>query len=76
MYETTDIGLAAALIYSGVTLRDTLGNPRVSFVFDDTPEIQDMVEKYFNRELMVDAQTYMFTLKSLKARLYSIKDRK
>lgn len=79
MFKTTDIALAAALIYHGATLRDTLGNPRVTFVFDDTPEIQEMADNFSNPSVGLGAdsvQKYYFIVKSLKTRLHSIKDRR
>lgn len=72
-YETTDLGLAAALTASSIQLvRIDKNNPRRAlFVFNNSAQVRDYVRKYWQDEMFVSAMAYNNALKHLKARLYS-----
>jgi hypothetical protein len=72
-YETSDLGLAAALLASGVGLVGVnKQNPkRAVFVFTDSPHVQEAVADYWDDKLFMSALTYFDATKRLKTRLYS-----
>ena len=64
----SDLALAAFLSSKGYEILGIRENGRKSlFVFEDTPELEQDVLKYFNRQGMVDALTYGEVLRNLKA---------
>lgn len=71
-YETSDLGLATALVAVGHHLIDInrLNPRRAVFIFDKTSEVDDAVNKYWHDELVVSAQHYFETIKRVKSRLY------
>lgn len=72
-FQTTDLGSASAAVAAGFVLRSLIKDVpnRAQFVFDDTPELQATLEKYWSGSLSVDAKTYFETIKWLKTRLYN-----
>lgn len=71
-YETSDLGLAAALLSSGIVLDGMdFSNPRrVLFLFREAPSIQTTIQSYWSNQLTVDALTYFENTKLLKSRVY------
>ncbi|MFB0507443.1 MAG: DUF5659 domain-containing protein [Thermodesulfobacteriota bacterium] len=64
----SDLALAAFLSSRGYEILGIKGNGKKSlFVFEDTPQLEQDVLKYFNRQGMVDALTYGEVLRNLKA---------
>ncbi len=72
-YRTTDLGLTASLTASGFIITDIdKSNPRrVVFLFDDTPELQEMVSRFWSLELKLPAAVLLENIKLLKSRIYS-----
>jgi hypothetical protein len=72
-YRTTDLGLTASLTASGFFIADIdKSNPRrVVFLFDDTPELQEMVNNFWSLELKLPAVVLLEHIKLLKSRIYS-----
>lgn len=72
-YETSDLGLATALVAVGVVLSDVdKSNPRRAlFLFADDGNVPALAEGYWNGTLTLPAQTYFDTIKRVKARLYA-----
>lgn len=72
-YETSDLGLATALVAVGVVLNDIdKSNPRRAlFLFADDGDVSALAENYWNGTLTLSAQTYFDTIKRVKARLYA-----
>ena len=70
-YITTDLGCAAFLINSGVTLLRIDHLPAKSnFVFDGEVST-DMVNKYWADDGLVNPRTFTITLRDLKTRLHN-----
>ena len=69
--ETPDTNLAAALITNGVPVRKMHKDSwrRVHFHFEDNERLQDLIRKFWAKELYVDAQTVLTELKTLKHRI-------
>ncbi|MCX6753006.1 MAG: DUF5659 domain-containing protein [Candidatus Nomurabacteria bacterium] len=69
--EINDIGVVTSAVVSGFNIvsinRDPKHAPRVSFLFHKTKEIEELVEKYFKGELLIDAKTFLTTLRSVKS---------
>jgi hypothetical protein len=72
-YETSDLGLATALVCVGVTLvRINKANPRRAlFIFTDSGQATRFEKAYWDGALTVPAQVYFEAIRRLKARLYS-----
>jgi len=64
----SDLALAAFLSSKGYEILSIRGNGSKSFfVFEDSPELEQDMLRYFNRQGMVDALTYGEVLRNLKA---------
>ena len=72
-YKTTDLGLTASLTASGFIIAyiDKSNPRRVVFLFDDTPELQEMVNRFWSLELKLPAAVLLEHIKLLKSRIYS-----
>jgi hypothetical protein len=71
--KTTSLALAAAIqAYSENKLlfvERSLTN-KSTFVFADTPDLTQTINKFWRKELLLDALTYFEALRYIKARLY------
>ncbi len=72
VYETSDLGLAAALLtYNAVLAKVDKENPkRAVFVFLHSIELPSLVELFWAGELEVNALRYFENTKRLKSRIY------
>ncbi len=72
-YETSDLGLATALVVAGNKLVgvDKTQPRRASFIFTQSDGIAGDAEDYWNDNLQVSALAYFDALKRLKTRLYA-----
>jgi len=68
-----DLGLAAALVSCAFEMRGTTrdGSGQAYFMFTQTNELDQTVNKYWADTLQVRARHYSDGLKMLKSRLYS-----
>lgn len=60
-YRTSDLGLAAYLLYQDMTLLGPVATPdpkRHALFFVDTPEREGFVDEYQNNQSEVDAKEY------------------
>lgn len=73
MFNTSDLGLASALVSAGIRLSDLdKSNPRrVEFIFEGTDEVLQLVDDYWANNLRVSPLTYFNSMKMLKNRIYS-----
>lgn len=71
-YETSDLGLAAALVCLDFKLIElNVSNPRrVLFYFSGDENINGVQDRFWNHQIEVDAQSYFQAIKMLKSRLY------
>lgn len=71
-YETSDLGLAAALLtYGAVLFSVNKENPRRAvFAFVVSVELPNLVEQFWTGELAVGALSYFENTKRLKNRIY------
>ncbi len=71
IFSTYSLDLSATLsLWFPVNLDKTNGNKKVLFVFEDSKKLQESVDKYWKRELLVEPRQYFDNLKALKARIY------
>ena len=72
-YTTFDISLTAVLLTYGFELESIdKANPRkVQFIFLRKDTLDEIVTKYWSKELVVEPQSLLSNLKMLKNRIYS-----
>ena len=72
-YITTSLALAAAIHLaskSKLLLVEKTSSRQSSFIFNETSDLADIIEKFWKKELLLDAFSYFETLRYFKARLY------
>lgn len=66
-YETADLEFAVILLYFGIKLICTRKEfTKTIFVFEDTPELQDLKTKYINDSLQVSPRKFLALLRQTK----------
>ena len=71
-YRTSDLGLITTLSLHFPIKNIDRRNPRkVLFVFDQTDQLNDFVDKYWRNEIAVEPQTFTNQIKNIKTRIYS-----
>ena len=72
-FHSFDLGCCAALVSVGYELvsLDKSNPKKVRFVFRKSPQIDDVVQEYWNDSLMVNAQAFFNAVKRLKNQIYS-----
>ena len=72
-YNTTDLGLAAALVSQGFNVieLDRSHPHKVRFLFTDDGSIEQIASQYWSDKLKVPAMAYFNAIKLLKHRIYS-----
>jgi hypothetical protein len=76
LYKASDLGLASALLSLSFDMLsmedeiDTRGRPRKVFLFRDSDDLQEIVNKYWSSELRLEPQKLMTALRSLKSRMH------
>lgn len=72
LFKTSDLALATTISLSfPIVATDRTTPPRVSFVFQRTPDLETLMERYWRWEIAVEPQAFFNQMKSLKARIYS-----
>lgn len=74
-YHTHDIQLAAVLLHKQCRLveLDRLDPKRSVFVFEDSPDLQEIVVSYWRDDLLCPAQSLLAAYKRAKHILYDYK---
>lgn len=75
-WTTYDMGLACAMSLLGHPIkridRDPMGKSnKRSFVFDDSQDLQESVQKFWNDKIKVKAKSFFDEIRNVKNRLYS-----
>jgi hypothetical protein len=66
-YETKDIWIASALFSTGFNCKaERVGDRQFVFVFDDSPDLRDAVNRYMRNNLPIDVSTLQTSYKTLK----------
>lgn len=73
-FRTSDLSLASALVVCGYKLQflDRLTKKKLEFVFERIESLDEVVQRYWSRNLPLDAQTYSLAQKGVKNRLYEM----
>lgn len=67
-YESTDFYASAYLIASGIPMRSNFRTGQITtFVFDDSDQVQDLLNSYYSMQANVNPATYASALKNLKS---------
>lgn len=72
-FETSDLGLAAALVtaFYPIDHLDKYDSAKVKFVFARDEGLDEIIQLYWGNQLKFSLLTYFNTLKMLKNRIYS-----
>lgn len=71
-YKTSDLALAVTLsLYCSITSIEKQNPRKAQFIFDRNQELDNLLDRYWKKELLVEPRTYFDELKALKARLYT-----
>jgi hypothetical protein len=72
LYNTSDLPLATTLsLYFPIESIDTSDSKRVLFEFQQSQELNNLIDLYWRGEVTVDPQKYFNQLKVIKSRIYS-----
>lgn len=72
IYQSSDFGLVVYLsLFYPIISKETLSGNRVIFSFEQTPELLENVQKYYNKETQVDALTYKNQMTSIKSQIFN-----
>lgn len=71
--STFDLPLASTLCYLGFRLDGLkrISLSRVAFIFKRTPELDETIEKFWQKELLVEPSAFLLSQRELKSRIYS-----
>lgn len=72
-YITSDLALVTAIsLFLPIDEIDKTNPRKAQFIFrHDKKRLDELLNKYWNRELLVDPRAYFDQLKALKVRLYA-----
>lgn len=67
-YQSKDFYASAFLIASGVPMRSNFKIGQITtFVFDDSDQIQDLLNQYYSMQANINPASYASALKNLKS---------
>jgi len=71
-FSSYDLALSATIsIWFPLETIDRIHNSqKVIFVFKRTTELDDLIERYWRKEILVEPRQYFDALKAMKSRLY------
>jgi hypothetical protein len=71
-FKTSDLALATALSVLGVAIQamQQTDSERMNFIFTKSEKVQDIVNRFWRGELLIEPQAYFNQLKVLKTRIY------
>ena len=71
-FKTSDLALATTLSLHFPIISNRSFNPRkVLFVFNRLPELDQLVNKFWQNQISVEPQVFANQIKNLKTRIYS-----
>ena len=71
-FRTSDLALATAISVLGIAIEamQQSDDKRMNFIFTKSDRVQDLVNRFWRGELLVEPQSYFNQLKVLKTRIY------
>lgn len=71
LYSTTDLSLASTIsLFFPLDSIDRTNPTKISFNFKREKSMDDLLEKFWRSELLVEPQKYFSQIKFLKSRIY------
>lgn len=71
-YSTSDLSLATTLsLWCPIEDIDRSNPRKALFIFQNTEELQKLVDEYYRNEIKISPQVYFNQLRVIKARLYA-----
>jgi hypothetical protein len=72
VFRTADLAITAALSVSGFVVDEVekVSPTRSVFIFIDSAELQEAVNKFWRGEMLIEPMAFFNQLKLLKARIY------
>lgn len=72
-YTTYNLNLASVFVALGLTLQDIEKNVsgKSLFIFNQSKQLNETIEKYWRKELLIEPQQLFDSAKFIKNRLYS-----
>ena len=71
-FKTSDLALAATLsLCRPIKALERINSHKVYFIFKKDRELNELLKKYWKRELKVEPQEYFNQLKMIKTRIYA-----
>ena len=71
--EVSDLALASAIQYLGFPIialnRDPKERPKVSFVFEKSDELNNVIHRYWEGLLLIEPKAFWNTARELKSRI-------
>lgn len=69
--SVSDLGLISVILHEhGKLLGIDRSKKRVEFIFEDTPELQEIVRQFFSNELLCPAQSLLLSFRRAKQILH------
>lgn len=70
--KISDLTLATTIsLYFHIIATDRTNPPRVMFIFERTPELDQLVKRFWRKEITVEPQAFANQIKNIKTRIYS-----
>ena len=71
-FKTSDLALATAISVLGIAIEamQQSDGERMNFIFAKSEKLQDIMNRFWRGELLVEPQAYFNQLKVLKTRIY------
>ncbi len=73
LYQCSDLGLTTvlSLYFPIVSINRSPNSHKAFFSFEQTKELNNLIQSYWRGELRIEPKTYFDQLRTIKARLYS-----
>lgn len=72
IFVSSDLALAAVVsLYFPIVVIDKQDPRKAQFVFNRSKNLNELVDRYWNKQLQVEPRAYWESIKALKARLYA-----
>lgn len=71
-FTSSDLAIVAAIsLYCPIVEVDKTNPRKAQFVFERNSKLNSLLDKYWNKELLIEPRAYFDQLKAIKARLYA-----
>lgn len=75
LFRTTDLALASVInLYYPLELVDRSDQRKIVFLFRTCPELVELVQHYWKKELKIEPISHFESIKLLKSRIYELQN--